>query len=314
LQATPDYGSLGPGTDLKARDRKPIEPGGPSGRAYAVVCAGIAAGVLAGAVSRSGLAEGIWKQMMQASPQQQTSRVRSQRAPVNRGMQGQAEELLQRAVGGDQAARAEIGSHIDEWRGKIQLSDRMNGLVTAGLNSGDSDVRVATIEVDLAALNISKTSESVDTLEPQALTGAQNQRVWALWTLGLLGNRGVETDRIEKILQSQLHDSNVEVRHWAVEALAYLGTSDAIDPVLKAMHDDPSPVVRERAACSVAQSGMFTPEQRRSAIPILISYAEDSSLDAATHAWTYHALSDITGQRLGSDPAAWRNWYQSSLR
>jgi HEAT repeat protein len=113
-------------------------------------------------------------------------------------------------------------------------------------------------------------------------------------------------------LQSQLHDSNVEVRHWAVEGLAYLGSSDAIEPVLKAMHDDPSPTVRERAACSLAQSGMFTHEQRQSVVPTLIAYAEDSSLDAPTHAWSYHALSDITGQQLGNDPAAWRKWYETN--
>lgn len=315
LQPTPDYGTLGPPGDPKASDRKPIVPeGGPSARAYAAVCAAIAAGVLMAAVGRSGIVQKSWQQILQASAQQKYSRTSSstRNRGVNRPEQVEAETLLQRAVSHDEAARNEIASHLDTWRGRVELSDRMSGLITSGLNSDDLEVRALTIDVDLAALNIGKDSASVDNLERQALSGPQSQRVWALWTLGLLGNRGVEPERVFSILQSQLHDSNVEVRHWAVEGLAYLGTSDAIDPVLKAMHDDPSPTVRERAACSLAQSGMFTHEQRRSVVPTLIAYAEDSTLDGPTHAWSYHALSDITGQQLGSDPAAWRKWYEAN--
>lgn len=314
LQPTPDYGSLGPGADTKSPGRNSIEPtGGPSARAYAMVCTAIAIGVLAAAVSRSGIMGHIWESMNTA-PRQRYSRRSSStgKGGVDRAAQSQAESLLQRAEANDQDAKAEIQSHLEDWQGKIALTDRMNGLVYAGLNSDDYEVRAATIDVDLAALSIRKNSGSVDTLESQALAGPQNQRVWALWTLGLLGNRGVEQGRVAGILQSQLHDSNVEVRHWAVEGLAYLGTSEAIEPVLKAMHDDPSPTVRERAACSLAQSGMFTHEQRQSVVPTLIGYAEDSALDASTHAWTYHALSDITGQHFANDPAAWRNWYNST--
>src|SRR5207248_3587156 len=117
--------------------------------------------------------------------------------------QSQAETTLQRAIAGDQAEKAEISDHLDAWRGKIEFSDRLNALITSGLNSDDLEVRGAAIDVDLAALNVSKTSASVDNLERQALTGPQNQRVWALWTLGLLGNRGVESERISRILQSQ---------------------------------------------------------------------------------------------------------------
>jgi len=316
LQPTPDFGTLGPGADAKPSDKTPIEPGGPSARAYAAVCAAIAAGVLVAAVGRSGIANTFWQQINQviekANSNNSRAQARAQRAiPL---YQSQAETTLQRANGGDQSAKAEITERADSWLGKIELSDRLNALITSGLNSDDLEVRGAAIDIDLAALNISKSSASVDSLERQALTGPQNQRVWALWTLGLLGNRGVEAERIARILQIQLHDSNVEVRHWAVEGLAYLGTSDAIEPVLKAMHDDPSPVVRERAACSLAQSGMFTREQRQSVVPTLISYAEDSSLDVPTHAWSYQALSDITGQQLGSNAAAWRKWYETNSR
>src|SRR5262249_47495827 len=148
-----------------------------------------------------------------------------------------------------------------------------------GLNSNDLRVRAAAIEVDLAALNVDKTSAEVDILVQQAESGKQQERVWALWTLGLLGNRGVEPERVAALLVSQLHDPDPEIRHWAVEGLAYLGTNDTIEPLLKTFHDDLSPMVRERAACSLAQSGMLNEQQRRSVVPRLIEFAEDSTLD-----------------------------------
>ncbi len=113
------------------------------------------------------------------------------------------------------------------------------------------------------------------------------------------------------MLTAHLSDSEVESRHWAAEALSYTGADASIPLLLKAMHDDPSPLVRERAACGLAQSGMLTSEQRRTTIPTLLAYAEDTKLDAATHAWTYHALRDITAQNLPDDSSAWKKWYEN---
>jgi HEAT repeat protein len=186
--------------------------------------------------------------------------------------------------------------------------------MTTALNANDLRVRAAAIEVDLAALNIEKDPQTVEVLAQQAESGTQQQRVWALWELGLLGNRGVEPKRAAQTLIGQLHDSNQEVRHWAVEGLAYLGTDETIEPLLQAFHDDSSPIVRERAACSLAQSGMLNEQQRRSVVPQLLNFAEDASLDAQTHGWVYQALRDITGQSLPSEPGAWREWYSRSER
>ena len=74
----------------------------------------------------------------------------------------------------------------------------------------------------------------------------------------VLGNRGVQPDRAFEILIGSIHDENVNVRYWAVEGLAYLGTEDIITPLLSVFHDDASPMIRERAACSLAQSGMLS--------------------------------------------------------
>ncbi len=117
---------------------------------------------------------------------------------------------------------------------------------------------------------------------------------------------------VASILLSSIHDDNVNIRYWAVEGLAHLGTDETIEPLLQILHDDPSPLIRERAACSLAQSGMLNESQRRSAVPRLFDYADDASLDEETRKWVFQALRDITGQNLPHEVAAWREWYGSS--
>jgi len=41
---------------------------------------------------------------------------------------------------------------------------------------------------------------------------------------------------------------------------------------------------------------------------------DDASLDPTTQGWVYQALSDITGQWFGRNPAAWRNWWDTYTR
>jgi HEAT repeat protein len=179
------------------------------------------------------------------------------------------------------------------------------------LDAPDLRVRAAAIEVYLAAQNVAKTPESANRLLEQAETGDKTAQVWSLYTLGLLGNRGVETGQITERLISKLQDPDADIRHWAVEGLAYIGTDATIMPLLRSFHDDPSAFVRERAGCNLAESGMLTREQRRSVIPNLLDDAEDLSLGADTRSWAFQALRDITGQNLPNEPIAWRNWYSS---
>ena len=226
--------------------------------------------------------------------------------------QKDAEELLQRAAANDSAATAQIEARAATWRGQIALTPQLSRLIAAGLNANDLRVRAATIQLDLAAMNVAQDAATVDRLAAQADSTDHATRIWAIWTLGLVGNRGIQQERITEGLIAHLADSDIDSRHWAVEALSYVGTDATIPPLLKTMHDDPAPAVRERAACALAESGMLTNQQRRTTIPTLLSYAEDPSLDAQTHAWTYHALRDITAQHLPDDAGAWRNWYSSN--
>jgi len=227
--------------------------------------------------------------------------------------QGQAEFLLESAVSHRPGSADQIMDRAQKWRGKMKLDQRLNALLTAAFDTDDLGVRAAAVEVDLAALDLPKSPQTVERLETLADSGAQSQRVWALWELGLLGSRGVESARVARVLQTAMQDSNPEVRHWAVEGMAYLGTEDALEALLKVMHDDSAPSVRERAACGLAESGMFTSQERRRAVPKLLDYAEDPSLGAQTRSWSFHALRDITGQKLPDDAAAWRNWYANGM-
>jgi HEAT repeat protein len=180
------------------------------------------------------------------------------------------------------------------------------------INSDDMRVRNAAIEINVSARGLARSSATLDRLEQDARSGAQGPRANALWDIGLLGNRGIQPDRALEIIRSAVHDPNENVRYWAVEALAFLGTDAVVEPLLEILHDDPSAMIRERAACGLAQSGMLNGRQRRQAVPRLLDYTEDHSLDAETRRWVFQALRDITGQTLPPDAATWRNWYQTS--
>jgi hypothetical protein len=223
--------------------------------------------------------------------------------------QSQAELLLERAINHYSGANAQISARVESWRGHITIDGRLRNLFLTAINSDDLTVRVAGIEVDIAGRNLTKDSATVDRLEPIARFGEQGPRANALWDLALVGNRGVDADRVAGILLSSIHDENVNIRYWAVEGLAYLATDAAIAPLLDIFHDDESPMIRERAACGLAQSGMFSAEQRRTAVPRLLDFAEDGALDATTRTWVFQALRDITGQCVPHDPTRWRQWY-----
>ena len=228
--------------------------------------------------------------------------------------QNQAELLLERSINHYRGANDQIAARVNTWRGRITLNERLNHLFVTAINSNDLTVRVAGIEVDIAARELTKDASTVERLEPVARAGEQGPRANALWDLALVGNRGVEQERVLDILLGSIHDENVNIRYWAVEGLSYLAVDAAIAPLLEIFHDDASPMIRERAACGLAQSGMFSAEQRRTAVPRLLDYAIDGALDADTRTWVFQALRDITGQSLPHDARLWREWYEKSSK
>ena len=224
--------------------------------------------------------------------------------------QAQAEFLLERSINHYAGANGEIERRLQTWHGRIDPNDHFETLFRMAINSDDLRVRAAAVEIDIVARKLEKNTETIDRLEQLARTGEQGPRANALWDLGLVGGRGVEPARVAQVLLASVHDDNVNIRYWAVEGLGYLATDEAIGPLLAAFHDDPSPMIRERAACNLAQSGMLSREQRRSAVPKLLDFAGDFSLDDQTRGWVFQALRDITGQTLPRDASAWRAWYE----
>jgi hypothetical protein len=313
-EPAPEYGTVTPGSNLKLDQS--IDPQSGSWR----VLFAVAIGILLAALFATGKARATFEQItrlltLQGKPEPASPAVLSEHEIEGldrQSPQQQAEVLLERAVNHYDGANDQIAARVEGWWGKLKFTPRFNALITTALNSNDLRVRAAGIELDLAAMGAIKSPVTVERLARQAENGPRTQRVWALWELGLLGNRGVEPERVHEILVGQLRDSDAEVRHWAVEGLAYLGTNATIAPLMQAFHDDPSAMVRERAGCSLAQSGMLTQQQRRSVIPQLLDYADDASLDAQTHGWVYQALRDITGQNLPNDTGSWRSWYSAS--
>jgi HEAT repeats len=275
--------------------------------------------VLAGLLATTSPARAAWDGIagfltIQGKPEPVSANVLSEHASESLdGMkpQSQAELLLERSINHYAGANDQIAARVGRWRGKITLTSRLDNLFVTAINSDDLRVRAAGIEVDIAARDLEKRVETIERLEPVARGGEQGPRANALWDLGLLGNRGVEPARVAQILLGSIRDPNENVRHWAVEGLAYLGTDETIEPLLDVFRDDPSPNIRERAACSLAQSGMLSKPQRMRAVPRLLDYASDFNMEPQTRGWVFQALRDITGQTLPPDPVAWRRWYES---
>ena len=222
--------------------------------------------------------------------------------------QEQSELLLEGTINHYAGAIEQISDRIDGWRGHLNMDPRLSGLLNTALNSNDLSVRAAGIELELAAYNLAKTPRDAQILmyriesEPAA-------RPWALWMLGAMGNRGVEPERALEVLRTYSHDPDEKTRFWAVEGMSLLGSDATIEPMLDVFRSDPSQEVRESAGRGIAQSGMLTKEQRMKAVPTLLNYTEDPAIDSSTRSWVFQALRDITGESLGSDPSAWRNWW-----
>jgi hypothetical protein len=228
--------------------------------------------------------------------------------------QSQAELLLERSINHYRGANDQIAARVNKWRGRITVDKRLRDLFMTAINSDDLTVRVAGIEIDIAGRNLVKDSSTVDRLERAARWGEQGPRANALWDIALIGNRGIDQQRVFEIIMSAIHDENQNIRYWAVEGLSYLATDAAIAPLLEVFHDDPSPMIRERAACGLAQSGMFTASQRWTAVPTLLNFAQDGAVQGDTREWVFQALRDITGQNLPHDAIRWRDWYATAAR
>jgi len=222
--------------------------------------------------------------------------------------QQQAERLLELAVEQPDLSLGLIQRNLTSWRGHLQDTDHLFHLILTALKSNDPRVRVAAVEIDLAANNLIKSPESVGKLLKQ-IQGGTNDRYLALWRLGVLGNRGVEPATAFATLRRYTHDRNEEVRFWAVEGLAMLANGQSVDALLDILAHDPAAQIRQRAANGLSRSGLMTGEQRLTAVPQLLNLLDDDSLDAPTQELVCGTLEAITGASFGKNASAWRDWW-----
>ncbi len=71
--------------------------------------------------------------------------------------QEQASRLLQSAIQGEKGALAAIETRVPTWFGRIGNWTQLQYKVSAALNASDLEVRVAAVEITLAAHKIAKT-------------------------------------------------------------------------------------------------------------------------------------------------------------
>src|SRR5271169_368881 len=156
LQPTPDYGTLGPGSDIAS--------GGPDTRQrprtnspFALVFA-IAMGVLLAILTTSVGSAHSWSRLAHLFRGDAVSPLRVAATSSNQldrlKPQNQAEALLELAVGRSDGAVDQISARVDGWQGKLKWDSQMATLTSAALNSSDMRVRESGIEVELAAYGL----------------------------------------------------------------------------------------------------------------------------------------------------------------
>ena len=225
--------------------------------------------------------------------------------------QGQAERLLQYAISHHAGATDDLKARVKGWRGVITFTPALETLLDVARNGDDLRVRAAAIEIELAALDIARTAAQVDTLLGRIAANPQDTRR-DIYILGILANRGVETDRIHDELRILAHSEHDLVRYQAYAAIANIGTDDTVPDLVDAFHHDLSSAVRiDGGGCGLAHCGMLTRAQRMLAIPGLIDMVEDKALDALDVSYAYRALREITDETLPDNAPRWREWYAS---
>jgi hypothetical protein len=232
------------------------------------------------------------------------------RSSLDPARQAEAEQLLQKMGTGDMSAADRIIALCSGWTGKTHRTPKSEQWIGVALNSPEMHTREAAIQAELALDGVTANEAGLQAVERDV--DNPSSRVWALWMLGALGNRGVDPIRTTKVIGAYLTDTQIDVRAAAVNALALVGTDETVPLLLDRFRNDPSPVVQERAACSLAESGMYSHAMRMTAAASFVSWLDDSLLTPAQHEWALHALRDISGQDLGRDAAAWRGWYENA--
>lgn len=205
--------------------------------------------------------------------------------------QDQVERLLERAINHYGGAAEEIAKRADGWTGKIHATPKLDAMTSTAYFANDLRVRAIALEIWLALYRYHKTPEAVeDLIRELASTG---RKYFILSNLGILGNRGVEPEKVFSTVLLYVNDPDPETRSGAINALGLLGTEETIPQLLRIFQTDASFDLRERAACNLADSGMLPRELRKKAVPELQRMSQDPNADARMKSWVGQALREI---------------------
>ncbi len=221
--------------------------------------------------------------------------------------QERAERALELAINRLTGAPEYVIQSADAWRGQIKPTDKLGALIDTAINAPLIEVRMAGFELYLAQFNLEKSAAEVERLLGRWQQDPEQTGPWALWSLGVMAARGVERERIYGELLRATADADETIRRWAVDALAKLGGSEIVNPLLSIAVNDSSALVRERAFCGLAQSGTLLIAERYEALPGLLQIAEDPASNAQTLGWAFQAMREISGiYDLPEEASAWR--------
>jgi len=207
-------------------------------------------------------------------------------------VQDQVERLLEKAINHYQGAAEEITKRVDGWTGEFQSTSKLETETSTAYFSNDLRVRAIALEIWLAQYGFHKTPETVDKLIGD-LPSAGDRKYFVLSNLGILGNRGIEPQKVFETIILYVNDPDPSVRSGAINALGLLGTENTIEPLLRVFQNDSSYDLRERAACNLADSGMLPRELRKKAIPELTRMNQDPNLDQRMKSWIGQAIREI---------------------
>jgi hypothetical protein len=206
--------------------------------------------------------------------------------------QDQAERLLERAINHYQGAAEEIAKRADGWTGAIHSSSKLDTMTNTAYFASDLRVRAIALEIWLAEYNFHKNPETVDQII-RDLASASERKYFLLSNLGILGNRGIEPEKVFNTVMLYVNDPDAATRSGAINALGLLGTENTIEPLLHIFRTDSSFDLRERAACNLADSGMLSRDLRKRALPELARLSQDPDLDPRMKTWVAQAINEI---------------------
>jgi hypothetical protein len=192
---------------------------------------------------------------------------------------------------------------------RAQASDpKLQQMKDIALNSTDFHERASAGSAVLAAFHIPESAQGLVLCRVLIASRSAWCRWWGYVLMGYLDMAQVRDDSSKRDLVNGLKDPEGGVRMGVVQSMGIFSDEDLIGLLCKAFTTDADPRVRERAACVLAHTGIYTKERRLKLVPFFIDHLKDPRSDEQTKNWSVQALQYITGANYGRDVSGWAAW------